>query len=115
MNKNRELKNEYKQKKSPMGVFQIKNIINNKILVNSSVDMASKWNRHKTELKFGSHRNKVLQKEWKEYGEDKFIFEVLSELKYKTEENADYPAELKILEEMVIDELNINEDLIYKL
>ncbi|MFC2088316.1 hypothetical protein ACFLSX_01850 [Calditrichota bacterium] len=55
-----------------------------------------------------------MQKDWKEYGEDKFVFEILSELKYKNEENVNYQEELKILEEMVVDELNIKEDLIYK-
>ena len=112
MKNNKELKNEYKQKKSPMGVFQIKNIINNNIFIDSSIDMTSKWNRHKVELKFGSHRNKLLQKDWKEYGEEKFVYGVLSELKYKNEENVNYREELKVLEEMVINELNLKEDLI---
>ena len=114
MKNNKELKNEYKQKKYPMGVFQIKNIFNNKVMIDSSVDMMSKWNRHKAELKFGSHRNKTLQKDWNEYGEDKFVFEILSELKHKNDENVNYQEELIVLEEMVIDEINIKEDLIYK-
>lgn len=114
MKTNKDLKNEYKQKKSPMGVFQIKNIVNNKVFIDNSTDMMAKWNRHKVELKFGSHRNKSLQKDWNEYGEDNFVFEILSELKHKNKENVNYQAELKVLEEMVIDELNIKEELIYK-
>ncbi|MDX1829814.1 MAG: GIY-YIG nuclease family protein [Lutibacter sp.] len=93
--------------KTPMGVFQIKNISNNKVLIDNSIDMVSKWNRHKMELKFGNHRNNNLQKDWNEYGADNFVFEVLSELKKKDEENINYQKELKILQEFVIEELNI--------
>ena len=113
MKTNKELKNQYKQQKSPMGVFQIKNKVNNKVLVDSSTDMLSKWNRHKAELKFGNHRNRSLQKDWKEYGEENFVFEVLSELKHNNEGNVNYKAELKVLEEMVIEESDIKEDLVY--
>jgi len=56
------------------------------------------------ELKFGSYKNKELQKEWKLFGEDKFVFEVLSELKHK-EEEANYKEELKILEELYFEKL----------
>lgn len=69
--------------------------------------MESKWNRHKMELKFGSHRNRNLQKDWNEYGEGNFVFDVLSELKNSEEENINYNKELKTLQDMVIEELNI--------
>ena len=80
-----------------MGVFQIKNIKNNKFLIDHSIDMESKWNRHKMELKFGNHRNRSFQKEWNEYGEENFVFDVLSELKKSEEENINYNKELKTL------------------
>jgi len=112
MKTKKELKEEYKQLEIPMGVFQIKNIKNNKVLIDYSIDMESKWNRHKMELKFGKHRNIDFQKDWNEYGEENFIFEVLSKLKKNEEENTNYNKELKILKDMVIEELNI--DNIYK-
>ncbi len=90
MKTKKELKEKYKQMKIPMGVFQIKNIKNNKVFIDRSVDMESKWNRHKMELKFGSHRNKGFQKDWIEYGEESFVFEVLSELKKSEKETIDY-------------------------
>lgn len=114
MKTKKELKDEYKQMKFPMGVFQIRNLSNNKILIDNSVDMLSKWNRHKMELNFGGHRNLALQKDWSEKGEENFIFEVLSELKSKDEENVNYNKELKILQKMVIEEMNIPDDRIYK-
>ncbi len=112
MKTKRELKEAYKQMKIPMGVFQIKNISNNKVLIDNSIDMESKWNRHKMELKFGNHRNRTFQKDWNDYGENNFVFEVLSELKKNDEENINYNKELKTLQDMVIEELNVKN--IYK-
>lgn len=103
----KELKNEYKRKKLPMGVFQIKNTKNEKVLIDFSVDMISKWNRHLTELKFGSHRNKALQLDWNKYGADYFNFEVLSELEDSENEINDYQEDLKVLKKLIIEELKI--------
>ena len=83
------------------------------MLIEGSADISSKWNRHRTELKFGSHRNKKLQKDWKEAGEDKFLFSILSELKVEDDENFNVHNELKILMEMVEEERNIEENLKY--
>lgn len=94
--------------KFPMGVFQIRNISNNKYLIDHSVDMESKWNRHRMELKFGNHRNKNLQSDWNKYGEANFVFEVLSELRDNENSDINYKKELKILHELVIEENNID-------
>ena len=114
MKTKKELKDEYKQMKFPMGVFQIRNLINKKVMIDNSVDMLSKWNRHKLELNFGNHRNVALQKDWSEIGESNFVFEVLSELKVKESDTVNYNKELRELQKMVIEELNISDDLIYK-
>ena len=114
MKTKKELKDEYKQMKFPMGVFQIRNLTNDRVMIDNSVDMLSKWNRHKLELNFGSHRNVALQKDWSEKGENNFVFEVLSELKSKEGEVVNYNKELRELQKMVIEELNISDGLIYK-
>lgn len=106
MKTKKELKDEYKQMKFPMGVFQIRNLTNNKVLIDNSSDMLSKWNRHQMELKFGSHKNQFLQKDWNESGADNFVFEVLSELK-PDDKITNYPKELQSLQEMVLDEMKI--------
>jgi len=100
----KELKNEYKQKKSVMGIFQIKNRINSKIFVGSSTDLKAIWNRYKMQLKFGNHPNKAFQKEWKEYGEDDFTYEILAELKQEDGKEVDYNKELQELEKLFLDE-----------
>lgn len=88
-----------------MGVCQIRNTVNNKIFIESSTDLISIWNRQRMELNFGSHPNANLQKDWNELGEDKFRYEILSEIKQIETEIIDYKKEVKLLEEIYIEEL----------
>ena len=114
MKTKKELKEEYKQMKFPMGVFQVRNLTNDKVLIDNSTDMLSKWNRHKMELNFGGHRNIELQKDWTAQGEENFVFEVLSELKSKDDEqDVNYAKELRVLQKMVIEEMNIPPERMY--
>lgn len=99
----KELKAEYKQKKFTMGVFRILNKVNGKIFISSSVNLDAIYNRHRLELDFGGHRNQELQREWKEFGESNFAFEVLAEIEEK--EGIDHVSDLKQLEAMFIDDL----------
>ncbi|UZR94414.1 GIY-YIG nuclease family protein [Chondrinema litorale] len=108
MKTKKELKVAYKQMKPLMGVYQIKNQKNNRMLIEGSTDINAKFNRHRMELNFGNHRLKALQKDWKEFGEENFSFEVISELETKDELNVDYKEEVKILEQMTIEELDID-------
>ena len=101
---NKELKDQYKQTKFPAGVFQIKNKVNGKIFVSGNMNLNKIWNRHKTELKFGSHRNKEMQNDWNKYGEENFVFEIISELN-QGNEKLDLNHELKVLTEMYLEEL----------
>jgi group I intron endonuclease len=73
----REIKREYKERKKPAGVFQVKNTANGKILLGSSLNLEGPLNSHKFMLTIGSHRNAALQKDWNEFGADKFVFEIL--------------------------------------
>ncbi len=108
MRTKKELKEEYKKRKSQMGVFQIRNITNNRILIDSSLDMTSKWNRHTLELKMGTHQNKQLLKDWNEIGEENFIFEILTVLKETEQNQVNYRTELKLMQELVIEEIPSN-------
>lgn len=101
---NKEMKQEYKLYKSKKGVYQIKNIRNGKILIGSSTDLVAIWNRQKTQLNFGNHPNKELQKEWNDLGPDAFEYEMLSEIK-EEEIERDYKNEAKELAELFIQEI----------
>tara|TARA_Y100001968_G_C19415688_1_gene748880 strand:+ start:569 stop:910 length:342 start_codon:yes stop_codon:yes gene_type:complete len=105
MKTKKELKEAYKQMVFPMGVFQIKNLTNGKFLVDNSIDMQAKWNRHKMELKFGNHKNKELQKDWNNMGESNFVFEIISELKPNEEKISNYTKDLLDLQHMVMEEM----------
>ena len=104
----KELKETYKQSKPQMGVFQIRNMVNGKIFIDNATDISARQNRHRTELKFGNHRNKQLQDDWKKYGADSFVFETLAELDYKDEGPVHYASELKELQQMITEELSLD-------
>jgi hypothetical protein len=53
----------------------------------------------------GSHPNLELQKEWKLFGEEKFIYEILHELEKKEDERINYKEELAKFEEIILDEI----------
>src|SRR4051812_18397149 len=105
MKTNKELKEAYKLKRFRIGVFQLRNTVNGKMFVGSSINLDAIWNRIKAELKFGGHRNVELQREWIAYGEENFVFGILSEIEEKDGDKVDYNKEAKQLEEMFIEEL----------
>lgn len=101
---NKELKEEYKQKKFKVGVFQLRNAATGKIFIGSSVNLDAMWNRIQMQLNYGNFHIEALQKDWKEYGADKFKYEILSEIEQK-DDSADYAKEAKDLEKLFIDDL----------
>ena len=105
MKTKKELKEEYHLIKPTIGVFQIRNTVNGKIYVEGSVNLDKIWNRHRVELNFGGHRNVFLQKDWNEFGEANFKYEILSEIKQEESQNIDYTREAKQLAKMFIEEL----------
>ena len=105
MKTKKELKEDYNQLQFKIGVFQVRNVVNGKIFIDSSVNLDKIWNRHRVELNFGNHRNVSLQKDWKEFGEDNFRYEILSEIKQEADKQTDYAKEAKQLAKMFIEEL----------
>ena len=101
--KRKEIKNQYKQTLQKMGIYQITNLVNQKVLLGSSMNLDGIINRHKFELKMGSHKNKDLQNDWNKFGENSFAFEVLEEIEPR--ENLDYQKELEFLEDLWLEKL----------
>ena len=99
----KELKREYKETPRPMGVFQIRNLSNEKVFVGASMNLDGIFNRHRFQLNAGSHQSKDLQKDWNESGAENFAFEVLEELTPR--ENLDLPKELEFLEDLWLEQL----------
>ena len=101
----KELNREYAERVKPSGVFQVKNIVNNKVFLGSSLNLEGSLNKHKFMLKIGSHTNKALQNDWNELGPEQFVFEILEEVKVIDHPNFDLKDELTLLEQIWLEKL----------
>jgi hypothetical protein len=99
-----ELKRLYKETKTEAGVFQIKNTVNQKVFVDSTRNLKT-MNGQKFMLEMGSHMNQQLQQEWRQYGPDAFVFEVMEVLEIKEDEYIDPKDALKKLEQKWLEKL----------
>jgi group I intron endonuclease len=100
-----EIKKKYKQSLTPMGVYQLKNLINGKILIGSSKNLPGRKNRFEMELSLENFSDKELLHDVREFGKDKFAFEVLDYLEPKEDPAYNYTEDLKTLEELWIEKL----------
>jgi hypothetical protein len=104
--KRQQLKQMYKEMKPTMGAFMIKNTQNSKAFMDVSKDLKSSFNRHCFQLKAGAHPVKELQKEWNQFGQQAFVFEVLEQLEYDEKiEKDDYSEELEIMKMIWLEKL----------
>ena len=102
----RALKREYKESHRPMGVFQVRNTRNDRILVDSSVNLPGIFNRLRTQLRMGSYLKQAdLQSDWDQLGEDAFAFEVLEELEPPDGPGYDPSGDLAALLELWLEQL----------
>ncbi len=95
----------YKDTPRPMGIYQIKNKVNGKILIGSSTNLPAILNRFRSELKMGSCRNVALQDEWKQFGSKEFEFKELEVLKPLDNPTYDPSEDLQFLEELWTEKL----------
>lgn len=101
----KELKKEYQQNPPAMGIYQIRNLVNEKIFVGSSMNLRGIFNRSPLELKAGRHFNKRLQADWNEFGGENFAFEILDELSPTENPGYDYREDLASLEEIWLEKM----------
>ncbi|MCE1187949.1 MAG: GIY-YIG nuclease family protein [Ignavibacteria bacterium] len=78
-----EFKKQYKLTPLPMGVYQIRNMVNGKIFIGTSKDVRARINRHKFALETGIEEIKPLLLDYQKYGAENFSFEVLDLLEPK--------------------------------
>jgi group I intron endonuclease len=117
MKSRKDINREYLERVKPAGVYQVKNTLNGRVLLGSSLNLEGPLNRHKFMLKIGSHPNKELQKDWDEFGPDKFVFEILEQVQVRDDPNFNLQDELTLLEQIWLETLqpaggrgyNINE------
>jgi len=77
-------------------IYKIRNVVNDKFYVGSTVDSRKRFWAHRKALRLGNHDCIYLQRAWDKYGEDCFKFEIVEQLNAKEEL---YPAEQKWLDE----------------
>lgn len=59
------------------GIYIIKNKVNKKAYIGSSITIEDRLERHKKELKYKRHKNIHLQRAWNKYGEENFELAIL--------------------------------------
>lgn len=106
MDRRNELKQEYKNRPRNIGVYKVENKKNGKIFIGSSLNVDKVFNRLQFSLSNGDiHLNKDLLKDWQEYGENNFSFEILDQLKSNEDPEYDYQEDLETLEALWIEKL----------
>ena len=101
----KEMKREYKERKKPAGIFQVKNTVNGKVLLGSSLNLEGPLNSHKFMLTIGKHKNEALQRDWNAFGPDKFTFDILEVVKVPDDPQFDLDDELTLLEQIWLEKL----------
>lgn len=99
MERRKELKEQYKQMRPPMGIYIVRCEKQKKCFIETHKNIKSRINSIRLKLLTGTHPNKELQKEWTQEGEEKFVIEVLESLNYDSDESkTDYTEDLDLLE-----------------
>ncbi len=99
----KELVAEFKQIKQYMGVIQIKNNITGKVFIATYPNLKNKWLTLRGQLDLGRFANFELQKDWQEFGEEVFTYEIIEEKEVK--EDTDKNWELKQMEKIWLEKL----------
>lgn len=94
MDRKKELKQEYKEVKVEGGIYVITNKQNGKKFVASTRNFKT-LNGTKFTLETGTHTNRILQEEWKQFGEDAFEIEQVEILKNSENQYVDEKKELE--------------------
>jgi len=97
---------EYKERRKPAGVFRIRNLVNGKMLLGSSLNLEGWPNRHTFQLNAGMHPNTDLQKDWAEFGPGNFVFEILEEVRVPDDPDFNPGDELTLLEQIWLEKLD---------
>ena len=102
----RELTRKYKETLRPMGVYVIRNLVDDRIVINASLDLDGAMNRDRFDLKLDSHRNKRLLEDWRRLGAANFRFEIVDTVKPRDDPAFDYKAELEAMRTLWTAELD---------
>ena len=106
--KRKELMEAYKQIKVYMGVYQIKNNENSKVLIGTSSNLKNRWLTLRMQLEAKRHPNARLKTDWNDFGPDSFSYEVIEQKKCKDMVNINW--ELENMEKEWLEKLEPHDD-----
>ncbi len=66
--------------KQVCGIYEIRNLVNDKIYIGSSYHIYNRWSQHRQFLKKNIHNNKHLQRAWNKYSEEYFKFSIIEKI-----------------------------------
>ena len=101
----KQIKEDYKSKRQPAGIFVVHNLHDNKMFIGVSKDLPSVLKRFEFTLNMGSFPFQNLIDGYKKLGKDNFQIKILDELEIKDESEREIDNELAALEEMWIEKL----------
>jgi hypothetical protein len=96
---------EYKTRRHPIGVYQVRNTVNGRSLVGASTNLSAILNRHRAELRLGTHANRALQDDWNAFGAEAFEFQILDRLETPDRPDYDPADDLRVLEQLWLEKL----------
>ena len=103
----REMKLRSKTQRAAGGVYAVKNTVNDKWLVEETVNMTGSKNRFDFALKTGSCVIVKIQGDWDRQNGKGFEFEILEEIeKIETQTDVEFKEDIKLLKEIWLEKLS---------
>ena len=98
---------QYKEREIIGGVYVIRNLSKNKLLLDAAQDINGSRNRFEFSVKTGSCVYMKLQNDWNEQKGEQFVFEILEELKKgETQSPAEFKADIELLKQIWLEKLS---------
>ncbi len=98
----KQLKEDMKDTKPVVGLVSVKNMLNHKVYIESSINASALINRIRFTLNSGQFGNIKLQQDWNEIGGNCFLFEIISEIKYDETNTLNYRKEVMKLKDLAL-------------
>jgi DNA-binding CsgD family transcriptional regulator len=96
----KELAAQFQEKKAQIGIFMVKNKENGKMFIDRSVNIDGSFNLIRFGLETGTHPNREMMEDSRQYGDDAFEYSILELVKEDDTKGLSRRALLRILDEL---------------